>query len=269
MKTIKKHLLSTFCFLPLSCLGVNKAITVNNQDYTAINTYISGVNAGDNIQLTISDPSMEKTWAIFSGLVAKNNLTLELTAKDNVLNKNNLEYLAECLLYASNNINLTKLDISNNGLSAGNNTFFEYLSSCAALDTINISKNKSSFCSLLLDKLSTKALTTFIASECGLKARNFEKILSLNTRITTIDLSKNNIDGLTDKIATYLNKQTSPFTLTLDENAELFKNPKTVQQLLSGINGKTNTVNLRTTNCNTFIQNWLTEKKAGNTITFN
>ena len=266
---MKNYLIPSFCLLVSTCFGADKNIAINEgTGYNA--NIIDGLNNNDKLTLTItSDPTMEKTWyALNSVRVAnKTGIQLNLTAKDGALNNENLEYLAECLWSVGGDVVvLKKLDISNNNLSTGN-AFSDYLSTCSGLEEVNISKNKSSFCSILLEKLVSKSITRIEASECGLKARNFEKILNLNTGITTLNLSNNKFDGLTDKFAAGLQKNAIT-VINLSNTPDLFKNPRSAVQLLNGINGKNATVTLTGTGYSTFMHDWLDGKKGGNTVTF-
>lgn len=269
IKHIKKYLIPSLCLLASTCLGDKTVDIQAATSYTDINIALSSLSNNEKLKLTItSDPNMEKTWYTLNTAGTKNGIKLELIAKDSALNKENLEYLTECLWsLGKDNVTLTKLDISNNNIISGN-ALAEYLSCCSDLTEIIISKNKNSFCSILLDKLVSKKITRIEASECGLKARSLEKILDLNTTITNLDLSKNNMDSLTDKFAAGLQKNAIA-TLNLSANTELFKNPRSAVQILKGINGKSATVTLTGTNYSTFTQAWLNGQKGRNTLTFN
>ena len=269
IKSMKNYLIPSFCLLASTCFGADKNIIINEgTGYNA--NIIDELNNNDKLTLTItSDPTMEKTWYTLNSVrvANKTGIQLNLTAKDGALNNENLEYLAECLWSVGGDVVvLKKLDISNNNLSTGN-AFSDYLSTCSGLEEVNISKNKSSFCSILLEKLVSKKITTITASECGLKARNFEKILNLNTEITTLNLSNNKFDGLTDKFAAGLQKNAIT-VINLSNNPDLFKNPRSAAQLLNGINGKTATVTLTGTGYSTFMHDWLDGKNGDNTINF-
>lgn len=269
IKSMKNYLIPSFCLLASTCFGADKTIIINEgTGYTA--NIVNDLNDNETLTLTIErDPTMEKTWYTLNSVrvSGKTDIQLILTAKDGALNNENLEYLAECLWSVGGNIVVLKqLNISNNNLSTGN-TFSDYLSSCSGLEVINISKNKSSFCSILLDKLISKSIKTIEASECGLKARNFEKILNLNTEITTLNLSNNKFDGLTDKFAAGLQKNAITTKIDLSQNSDLFKNPRSAAQLLDGTNGKNAAVTLTKADCSVFMQNWL--KSVNNKITFN
>lgn len=268
---MKNYLIPSFCLLASTCLGDK---TVNIQEgttYANINTALTGIANNEKLILTItSDPTMEKTWYTLNSVSAANltGIQLNLTAKDGALNNENLKYLAECLLSVGGDVVvLKKLDISNNNLTMGN-TFANYVSRCSDLEEINISKNKQSFCSTLLDALVSKKITTITAPECGLKARNFEKILNLNTGITTLNLSNNKFDGLTHDFEIGLQKNAITTGIDLSNNPDLFKNPLSAVQLLKGINGKNATVTLTGTGYSPFMHDWLDGKKGGNTVTF-
>lgn len=265
-KLMKNYLIPSFCLLISTCLG-DKTVNIQaGTTYTNINDALTGLTNNEKLKLTItSDPNMEKTWYTLNSF-DNIGIELELTAIDGALSDATIESLAECLLLASKNITLTKLNISNNNLSSGYN-FLQSMAYWAELTELNISGNKGSFCTTLLDKLTTTQLTKIEASNCELKAKNFEKILNLNSKITTLNLSNNKMDGLTNNFAKGL-LQNSITTLNLSNNKGLLASPCSAFQLLKGINGKRITITLVDTNATDFIKAWLNGAKSTNTLTF-